>query len=332
MSHEEPKVSIIIPCYNQGQYLEEAIASVLAQTYRNFEIVIVDDGSNDTSTLEILKNYNQHSSRVIHTSNQGLACARNNGIKESKGKYILPLDADDKIAPTYLEKAVAILDNNEKVGIVYCEAEFFGTIKAKWELPDYNFPKMLLANLIFCSAFFRKSDWEKTRGYNPNMKFGWEDFDFWLSLIEQGVEVIRIPEILFFYRQLPNSMANSMSQEHWVYSYTQLFNNHPQLYSTNISAIFDQLVGFRKTTQELSSCNDQLKARLAQFEHEIQFLEKERAYLCETLACTNFELKALRNTYTVRISRTLGMLLNKFTKKLSSSDHNSADSDLGKFS
>ena len=108
-----PKVSVIIPCYNHGEYLDEAVESVLTQTYQNFEIIIVDDGSTDQSTIDLLKVYRKPKTRVIRTDNQGLASARNNGIKEAKGEYILPLDADDKIGKEYLKKAVKILDENE---------------------------------------------------------------------------------------------------------------------------------------------------------------------------------------------------------------------------
>jgi glycosyltransferase involved in cell wall biosynthesis len=98
------KVSVIMPCYNQGQYIDEAVDSVLTQTYQNYEIIIVNDGSTDEFTNEKLKNYNKPKTQVIHTANQGLSAARNNGIHASNGEFILPLDADDKIANTYLER------------------------------------------------------------------------------------------------------------------------------------------------------------------------------------------------------------------------------------
>ena len=121
-----PKVSVIIPCFNQGLYLDEAVESVLAQTFQDFEILVVDDGSTDEATIKMLKDYARPKTRVIHTDNQGLSMARNNGILEARGDYILPLDADDKIGPGYLEEAVRILDQHRDIGIVYCEAAFFG--------------------------------------------------------------------------------------------------------------------------------------------------------------------------------------------------------------
>jgi len=124
MSHA-PQVSVIIPCYNHGRYLDDAIASVLVQTYQNLEILVIDDGSTEPETIEVLQNYQQPKTRIIRTENQGVAAARNLGIAQAQGTYILPLDADDKIADSYLEKAVTLLESNQQLGIVYCEAEYF---------------------------------------------------------------------------------------------------------------------------------------------------------------------------------------------------------------
>lgn len=237
-----PKISVIIPCYNQGIYIDEAVESVLVQSYQNFEIIIVDDGSTDEETKKKLMEYDKPKTRVIHTTNQGLASARNNGIIEAKGEYILPLDADDKIGDKYLEEAVNILDQNQQIGICYCLAELFGEEKGKWELPAYSIEKILIVNMIFCTAFFRKKDWEHVGGYKSNMKNGWEDWDFWLSIIELARDVYRIPEVLFFYRIKKNSMLRSMSKEKKIELLTQLFHNHSSLYINNIYVIFEAIL------------------------------------------------------------------------------------------
>jgi glycosyltransferase involved in cell wall biosynthesis len=225
-----PRVSVIIPCYNHGEYLDEAVESVLAQTFRDFEIIIVDDGSTDAETVAKLESYNRPNTHVLHTSNQGLAAARNNGISGACGEFILPLDADDRIAPDYLEKGVAILDTRPETGIVYCLADCFGAQQGRWSIPDYSPRGMLFTNLIFCCSLFRKSSWEQTDGYNPNMSRGWEDWDFWLSLIELGCEVERIPEVLFFYRVASGSMVRSMDRRVRVEMHLQLMRNHPRLF------------------------------------------------------------------------------------------------------
>ncbi len=236
-----PKVSIIIPCFNLGKYLNEAVESVLAQTFQDFELIVVNDGSTDKKTNQIINEFNNSRVKVIHTTNQGLSGARNTGISQSEGEYILPLDADDKIAPTYLEKAVKVLDRNNNIGIVYCEAVFFGENQGKWVLPEYSFPEILKHNVIFSSSLFRKSDWQKENGYNLNMIYGWEDYDFWLSIIELKREVFKIPEILFFYRSRLDSMNNRMKNEHRLYSYKQIFKNHREMYADNIEYVFEHM-------------------------------------------------------------------------------------------
>lgn len=225
------KVSIIIPCYNQGQFIDEAIFSVKNQTYENIEIIVVNDGSTDELTLSKFKELENKGIFVLHTNNQGLSMARNNGIRESTGDYILPLDADDKIHNAYTEKAVEILDKNSEVGIVYCEAELFGEKTGKWDLPEYSFERILYDNMIFCSAFFRRIDYDKTIGYNPNMKYGAEDWDFWLSLIEIGCKVYQIPETLFYYRYLNTSMTRVITKEQTVYLRKTAYRNHLKLYA-----------------------------------------------------------------------------------------------------
>jgi glycosyltransferase involved in cell wall biosynthesis len=271
MSHA-PQVSVIIPCYNQGRYLDDAIASVLVQTYQNLEILVIDDGSTEPETIEVLQNYQQPKTRIIRTENQGVAAARNLGIAQAQGTYILPLDADDKIADSYLEKAVTLLESNQQLGIVYCEAEYFGDRQGTWPLPEYKFPDILVDNMIFCSGLFRKSDWETVGGYNSNLIYGWEDHDFWLSLIELGREVYRIPEVLFFYRQKADSMSRSMTAEHYIYSYTQLFYNHPQLYSQNIQAIFAALVTLKV---DIFAQLEQARERIKQLEIHEQELQQD---------------------------------------------------------
>jgi glycosyltransferase involved in cell wall biosynthesis len=257
MNQPLPKVSVIIPCYNLGQYIDEAVDSVLAQTYRNFEIIIVNDGSTDEETINILKNYNKPKTEVIHTTNQGVSAARNTGIQVASGKYIICLDADDKICNTYLEKAVKVLEENQNIGIVDCEVELFGEQTGRCEfLPEYQLSLILLVNCVYPIGVFRKSDWERTNGYNSNMIYGWEDHDFWLSIIELGREVVRLPEVLFFYRQRSGSRDKSIQREQFIYLYAQLFKNHTKLYSENIEIIFKYILDLRSSVWKLE---DQLE-------------------------------------------------------------------------
>ena len=226
------KVSVIMPCYNDGKYIEEAIASVSAQTYKNIELIIVDDGSDDEATVNIINNLSSEKIKVLHTNRLRPAGARNFGISKATGEYILPVDADDIIESEYIEKAVQIMDENENIGIVYCHADLFGESSGKWELPDYSTKSMLLDNVIFVTAMFRRADWEKIGGFNTNMHDGMEDYDFWLSIIELGRDVHQFPEIFFHYRIKPVSRTTNFQKNASVVqqTYRTIYHNHPELY------------------------------------------------------------------------------------------------------
>lgn len=230
------KVSIIIPCLNQGQYLNEAVDSVLASTYNNIEIIIVNDGS--TEHLDVLENFSAPKTKIIHQENQGVSSARNNGIKIATGKYILPLDADDKIHSEYIEKAVNVLEENSDIGIVYCRAMYFGNVNREWKLNEHKFPNYLWENGIFCSAMYRKADWERSGGYKSEMKNGNEDWEFWITLSELGIKAYKIPEILFFYRQAENTRSNKLKKSgNELDRIKDLMELHPELYINNLEKI-----------------------------------------------------------------------------------------------
>ena len=212
MRHEF--VSIIIPCYNHAMFIEETLRSALASTYSPIEIIIINDGSTDNSE-EIAQKYSREFPNIFYISqtNQGPAAARNNGIRSAKGKYILPLDADDRISNDYIEKAVTVLSNNLDVKLVYCEAEFFGERTGKWNLPSFSRKYLARENLIFPTAMYRKSDWEKTGGYDERMTWGWEDWEYWISLLKDGGNAVKLPITGFFYRVRKGSRRKSTNRE-----------------------------------------------------------------------------------------------------------------------
>ncbi len=233
-----PKVSVIIPCYNAGLCIDDAVESVLAQTFEDFEIIITDDGSTDPVTIELLREYKRPGTRVLHTENGGPSHARNVAIRESRGEYILPLDADDKIGKEYLKKAVEVLDRDPSIGIVYCEAEFFSdgnSSRTTWDLPPYSFETMLVRAIIHNSAFFRRSDWERTGGYDEGMIFGDEDYEFWLKLVELGVGVYKLPHVLFYCRLSQGSRSYTFlrSEEKLIQAAERIYYNHQKLFTEN---------------------------------------------------------------------------------------------------
>lgn len=240
----KPLVSIIVPCYNQAEYLPDALDSVISQTYINWECIIVNDGSTDNSE-QIALQYCKKNKRFkyIKQGNHGLAQTRNNGIKESTGVYILPLDADDKIGEKYVELAVSRFIEHPETSLVYCKAELFGITNRPWTLPEYRFSEIIWENSIFCTAMYKRSDYNKTVGYNPNMKYGYEDWDFWLSLLNEKSIVYQINDTLFFYRQKNSSMTTATSIKKKEL-YKILIDNHINLYLPYLNNLIEYKNGY----------------------------------------------------------------------------------------
>lgn len=228
----DKKVSVIIPCYNKEKYIKDAVESVINQTYRNIELVCINDASEDNSLiiLEELKEKYPTVVLINEKTNQGVVQARNSGIDIAKGEYILPLDADDTIEPTYIEKCVKILNENSDIGIVYCIARIIGKTKRVWKLSSFNKSDFLYRNCIFCTAMFRKSDFIKVGKYKSYMNVGPEDWDLWLSFIEIGLKPYQIPEILFNYRVQKRGTRSEITKNTSDIWMRNMFINHMGLY------------------------------------------------------------------------------------------------------
>ena len=138
------KVSVIIPVYNTGEIIKETIASVMKQTFRDFEIIIVDDGSSD-NTVSLIDDQDNPAIRIIRQENTGIAGARNRGIAEANGEYLAFLDHDDIFLPEKLQCQVELLDKDPELALVYSPVETFGNTDVK--IPDYE----LISGDVFCS-------------------------------------------------------------------------------------------------------------------------------------------------------------------------------------
>lgn len=249
---KEKIVSVIVPCFNQEDYIEECLASVQKQTYINFECIVVNDGSTDASADKIMPFLEDKRFQLIDKDNEGVAIARNTGIAHSKGRYILPLDGDDVIGTSYVEQAVAVFENDESVSLVYCNARFFGDVDKTWELPDYSYESMLVANCIFCTAMYREEEFAHTEGYDPKLVYGYEDWEFWLQLLKKESKVYKLQDTLFFYRQKANA-RNSFTQDVSKYENTMnyIFAKHLNKYQWLANASGTNLLdSFRKAFKE----------------------------------------------------------------------------------
>jgi hypothetical protein len=139
-----------------------------------------------------------------------------------------------------LQKAFNVIEQRPDIGFVYCLAELFGARRGKFYLNKAAITEMLFDSRVFCTALFRKADWEAVNGYNSNMVYGWEDWDFWLSLLELGRQPYLIEEVMFFYRVKKQSRTRSMTFEHRVAMHRQLYENHRELYKGHTDIDFER--------------------------------------------------------------------------------------------
>ena len=203
-----PKVSFIIPCYKQDQLMREAILSCLNQEVKLFEIIVVDDGSPD-NTSTIAKEYPV---KLIQQENKGLPAARNAGIKEARGEWIVCLDADDKVREDFIGKFLNVDGDIISVGV-----QEFGDCNRNWSTKIKNptyYDMILNGNLLICSSPFKKKVWETIRGFDENMRDGYEDYDFWLRALKAGFKITSIPDQIFLYRRHGQTMSQQSVQKH----------------------------------------------------------------------------------------------------------------------
>jgi hypothetical protein len=229
-SSPAPRVSVVVPCFNYGGFLAGAVESVLAQTYRDFEVIIVDDGSTDDSLAVARRLAATHKQVTVHAQeNAGQpAIARNNGIALARGEYILPLDADDVIAPDFVERLVSALDEDETISIAYGDQQNFGEDATFHQHPEYDFARLALTNLIGVASLYRREAWVDAGGYATNVR-GYEDWDFWIGCGEHGHVGRRIPGAVFGYRVREGSLFGSTAEGDAALK-AQVVLNHPRLY------------------------------------------------------------------------------------------------------
>jgi glycosyltransferase involved in cell wall biosynthesis len=207
-------VSIVICCYNHGHWLSEAIESALNQTYKNVEVIVVNDGSTD-NTSEVAK---QYPIKLIEKENGGLASARNAGINIATGYYILPLDGDDKLSPIYIEKTIGVDD------IVPVMVQLFGDYEEGW-CPPIEHPALsdfMEGNHMVSCTLYKREIWEKIGGYDECelIRNGFEDWDFWIRATKAGYTVSLVKEYLFYYRKHGYSMIhNAVSRSEELKNY-----------------------------------------------------------------------------------------------------------------
>lgn len=269
------KVSIIIPCFNDVAYIEKSVESALNQTYENKEIIVVDDGSNQ-KTKVVLESLEPKINLLITQENKGTSAARNTGIEEATGEYILVLDSDDYFEATFCDKAIRILKDNPEVKLATCYA--------RWFHDDYNFEifkprgggltNFLTISSSLSNSLFLKKDWSAVGGYDEKMIKGWEDWEFFIRLHRNGGETYVIPEVLFNYRKKNNSRT-SMANEHKFELLEYIYLKHADLYKENFDLFIKHILNeFKKEEREKIKNRNRIDFRLGKaFLRPLRFIK-----------------------------------------------------------
>jgi glycosyltransferase involved in cell wall biosynthesis/MoaA/NifB/PqqE/SkfB family radical SAM enzyme len=250
-----PKVSVIIPCYNQAHFLAECVESVAAQTFKDWECLIVNDGSPDNTSevaKRLIERYPDKRIKLLEKPNGGLADARNFGIMQAMGAYILPLDSDDIIHPEMLCRTVKLLDSHPHIAIVYTDRINFGAEQKHVVLKEYHFESLKYANLLNYCSLYRREVWEQVGGYNTNMISGYEDWDFWIGAGELKFIAQHLPEALLFYRVKVESMFTK-SLEHDAELKANIIMNHPRIYGEHDRMWAKKVLDIPSSTDQSSS-------------------------------------------------------------------------------
>ncbi len=256
---DPPAIGVVIPCYNQGSTLDEAVRSVFAQTRGDFEIVIVDDGSTDPETRRLLADYRRPRTRVVRTENRGLPAARNAGIRRAANPYVCALDADDRLAPTWFEKALEVLEDDPSVSFVSHWLRTFGDQEWEWTPERCDLAALLDMNTVNGAAVVRRADLEAVGLYDETWRDGCEDWDLWLRMVERGFRGVILPEVLFHYRRRQGSMSREMTRpRRQLELFRRLIDHHAESYRRHLLDLLQR--------RETNLCD--LRGEIYDLEHE----------------------------------------------------------------
>ena len=236
---EKDLLSVVIPYYNLGKTLPETIDSIKETEYKKYEIVIVNDGSTDQESIDVLKQYeNDEKIRIINIKNKGLANARNVGAEAAKGEFVAFIDADDKIDKTFYPKAINILHQYDNVSYVYSWVQYFEGSTAVWPTFNIHIPYLLCANMLAAYSVIRKNDFLNFGKNRIKMEYGMEDYDGWVSLAEHGCLGVSIPEKLNLYRVRKDSMSRQFNKKMRIYLYQISRDGHEKIFEKYSKEIY----------------------------------------------------------------------------------------------
>jgi len=257
-------VTVIIPCYNDGLYIMQALNSVLKQTVKADKIIIVDDGSNQ-ETKKVLEKIDNDEVTIIYQENQGVCKARNNAIQLAKTDYILNLDADDYFEPTFIEKAIDILNHNQEIAVVGCLVKTLTNNRIDTEIkkPLGGVVKdFIVKNNGIASSLFRKQCWEQVSGYDENMKNGYEDWEFWIAILKHNWKMHIIQEPLYTYRMKLYSRDKN-AKENFDYDLRKyIFFKHIEVYKEHFEFYATELLRQNSIMKSIKNANNSIEYKI----------------------------------------------------------------------
>ena len=237
---EDVDLSVVIPCYNQGELLLEAVASAERSAGDRSELIIVNDDSDDPRTREILGLLRSVGYRILDQEHLGLSAARNAGIRLAQGRFILPLDDDNRIRPWFVEEAVRILSESREVDVVYGDRREFGKRSGRIDVPEFDLDTLLNGNYIDACAVYRKEVWEATGGYDTSLS-AWEDWEFWIAAGERNRGFRHLPGIAFDYRVRPDSLVTTCDREDVAEAlYQSIVAKHRGLFARRLARVMTE--------------------------------------------------------------------------------------------
>jgi glycosyltransferase involved in cell wall biosynthesis len=240
--NKDSLLSIIVPCYNDAEFIQQAIDSAINQTYSNKEIILVDDGSNVETKL-VLKKLESKVDKLLTQENKGQSTARNIGIMEANGAYILVLDSDDYFETTFCEKAVNTFLHHNNIKLVTCYSNLIyeNKIKGLFKPSGGALKDVLIKNIAMGSVMFKKSDWSYVGGYDVMMRNGFEDWEYYIRLLSSGGEAFVIKEALFNYRKRKNSTTTKANNNKYDLL-TYIYIKHQELYTAHFEGFVKYLL------------------------------------------------------------------------------------------
>ncbi len=291
---QAPDVSILVPYFNMGRYLPETLRSLRAQTFQDYEILLIDDGSTEPASQRLLSELEgTEKLRILRKRNGGLSSARNEGLRHARGRWILPVDPDDLLSPTFIEKAVDVMSRDSRLGYVTSLVSYFIEDPQQpiggWIPWGLERDALCLENVAStCTALMERKRVEEVGGYDDWLT-SFEDWDVFCGLAERGYEGMVIPEFLFHYRQRMDSMTRTAAtrSRHTLIAY--LLQKHPELPTgAHNRALRIQLGEMQRLREQLAqaqekplryrlvdSLNDAVKQRAGFLHHALRRLGRK---------------------------------------------------------